>query len=172
MTCEICTKPGCPGPLECPFKHPLGCTCVHDDFHWDATDAAHPAWWRGQDQAVDTFVKIFTRWLDEPGKLAGEGGRYSLPGLNTLRDRVRTLAVNEGCLRADLAELQAENVRLAKRRDELLETIVRLTRETPYPDEAETSARQVGVLLAKLTTAERERDALRIERDELRQRAK
>jgi hypothetical protein len=44
----------------------------------------------------------------------------------------------------------------------------RSARETPYAEEIEGWQQQRGVMLARLATAERERDALRAERDALR----
>jgi hypothetical protein len=41
---------------------------------------------------------------------------------------------------------------LAIRIEELLQTIVKLTRETPYPEEVENAMRQVGVLTAEIGT--------------------
>lgn len=35
-----------------------------DDTIFDATDAAHPAWWRGHDHTADVFAKKVTMWLD------------------------------------------------------------------------------------------------------------
>jgi hypothetical protein len=34
-----------------------------DDPEWDATDAAHPAWWRGEDHASDNLLKKCLEWL-------------------------------------------------------------------------------------------------------------
>lgn len=55
-----------------------------DDPERDGTDAAHPAWWRGNDDGVAKACREVNRWLD------GEslGGHYGAPELTALRERV------------------------------------------------------------------------------------
>jgi seryl-tRNA synthetase len=70
-----------------------------------------------------------------------------------------------------LHAVEAERDALIVRRDELLASMVKLTRETPYPEEAGNAGvliAEVGTLRAQLATATRERDEARAERDELR----
>jgi hypothetical protein len=50
------------------------------------------------------------------------------------------------------ADLVAENEALKARQQELLATIVRLTNETPYPEEVKTALEQRGALLAEIGT--------------------
>ena len=40
------------------------CKCYSDNPFWDCTDAAHPAWWRGQEYGVKQAIKIFDDWLN------------------------------------------------------------------------------------------------------------
>lgn len=47
-----------------------------DDPQWDATDAAHPAWWRGNDHGVAAVVQIINDTLD--GKAPGTYGSAAL----------------------------------------------------------------------------------------------
>lgn len=51
----------------------------------DATDAAHPAWWRGNDAGVKSAALIVLSLLDgqEP-----KGGTFALPDLNEIRDKI------------------------------------------------------------------------------------
>ena len=39
---------------------------VPDYPELDGTDGAHPAWWRGHDNGVESVVQIIDRLLDEP----------------------------------------------------------------------------------------------------------
>lgn len=56
----------------------------------------------------------------------------------------------------ELANLVAENRKLQKRQQELLATIVRITNETPFVDEAADALKQRGVLLAEIGTLRRQ----------------
>lgn len=67
----------------------------------------------------------------------------------------------ESAWRATIATLTEERDALRARRDELLAAMVRITRETPYPEEAGNAGvllAEVGTLKARLSTALRERD--------------
>lgn len=37
-----------------------------DNPFWDCTDAAHPAWWRGNDSGCDMTIKMVNGWLNIP----------------------------------------------------------------------------------------------------------
>lgn len=51
----------------------------NDDPQWDGTDAAHPAWWRGNDRGVEAVVEIISGVLD--GKTPGTYGSEALTKL-------------------------------------------------------------------------------------------
>jgi hypothetical protein len=50
-----------------------------DDPQWDGTDAAHPAWWRGNDRGVEAVVQIVNGVLD--GQPPGMHGSEALTAL-------------------------------------------------------------------------------------------
>jgi hypothetical protein len=50
-----------------------------DNPDWDSTDAAHPAWWRGNDAGVEAVVKIVSGILD--GDKPGTHGSKTLTAL-------------------------------------------------------------------------------------------
>jgi hypothetical protein len=68
---------------------------LRDDPQWDATDAAHPAWWRGHDHTTAVFCHQATEILD--GK---EPGGVSQEPWETLRRRLWALREEVGRLRA------------------------------------------------------------------------
>ena len=37
-----------------------------DNKFWDCTDAAHPAWWRGEQYGALEGARALKRWLDDP----------------------------------------------------------------------------------------------------------
>lgn len=59
-----------------------------DDPLWDGTDAAHPAWWRGNDAGVLATVRIVNEILD--GKRSGPA-HYGSPELTYLHRRLLAL---------------------------------------------------------------------------------
>lgn len=59
-----------------------------DDPQWDATDAAHPAWWRGNDAGVRVLTDMIQRWVD--GQDDGHGVMGSAP-LQKLRTDIQSL---------------------------------------------------------------------------------
>lgn len=75
--------------------HPNGCSkCDCQTFRvsadqpqWDSTDAAHPAWWRGNDRGVEATVEALNRVLDE-----GKAGTFASPALEKLAQRVASLS--------------------------------------------------------------------------------
>jgi len=40
-------------------------TAVDNPF-WDCTDAAHPAWWRGEEYSIKMMIVLVNEWLDKP----------------------------------------------------------------------------------------------------------
>lgn len=59
-----------------------------DDSLWDGTDAAPPAWWRGNDAGVLAIVRIVNEILD--GKRSGPA-HYGSPELTDLHRRLLAL---------------------------------------------------------------------------------
>lgn len=60
-----------------------------DNPQWDGTDAAHPAWWRGNDRGCRFVTQLLTDALD--GKDDG-GGWMGYPPLEALRRRLLAIA--------------------------------------------------------------------------------
>jgi hypothetical protein len=60
-----------------------------DDPQWDGTDAAHPAWWRGNDRGCRFVTQRLTDALD--GKDDGAGW-IGYPPLEALRRRLLAIA--------------------------------------------------------------------------------
>lgn len=59
-----------------------------DDPQWDATDAVHPAWWRGHDFTAKEFARIVTGWLQSEG-LDDDGNMQ--PELQAIREQIKRL---------------------------------------------------------------------------------
>ena len=59
----------------------------------DATDFAHPAWWRGQDDGVFKSVSAFHSWLEEDYIKAGS---YQYRPMQEARDKIIAI-INENC---------------------------------------------------------------------------
>lgn len=57
---------------------------AQDDPEFDATDGAHPAWWRGHDHTSNVFCALVTKILD--GK--DDGGGFNHEPWHTLRRRL------------------------------------------------------------------------------------
>lgn len=113
--CEVC-PPGsnCPGPQ---FK------MIPDDDHFDGTDGAHPAWWRGYDAGCEGAGMDVERILSNPTRYMREAGEHVRPWARA-RITVATMAINDGCLRAELTE---RDVTIAELRRELAEAKRALT---------------------------------------------
>lgn len=96
-TCDVCPpEANCPGPE---FKH-----CPDDvRGHFDATDGAHPAWWRGYDRGFDDSARCLERTITDPVRDMRDCAERTRP-FTILRTKVATLAINDGCLRAELKE--------------------------------------------------------------------
>lgn len=59
-----------------------------DDPANDGTDFAHPAWWRGERNAVDMVAKSLLEILDNPTS----PGVFGHSGLEQIRQRIKKLA--------------------------------------------------------------------------------
>lgn len=75
-----------------------------DDPQWDATDGAHPAWWRGNDAGVASCAAIIKRLA------SGEDAGYG-----TSREPWEGARQSVLALRERVAALERENVELRKR---------------------------------------------------------
>lgn len=73
---------------DCPFCGPVYCAGHPDDDPcWDGTDAAQPAWWRGQDDGVRAVVTFVTEALDGHRR----SGTFGNPELEKLKQRLYAL---------------------------------------------------------------------------------
>lgn len=84
-----------PEAFACPMcgEGQEACRCGEGHWHpdnaaWDATDAAHPAWWRGQEHGVRSACRRMAQVLD--GQDDG-GGVISGRELEALRRRLLAL---------------------------------------------------------------------------------
>jgi hypothetical protein len=59
-----------------------------DDPELDATDGAHPAWWRGYIYGVAHTVDVVIAMINGT---APSGGKFSMPELNLLAERIASL---------------------------------------------------------------------------------
>jgi len=67
--CDICPpEKNCTGPTSDPA-----------DPHWDGTDGAHPAWWRGQAAGIETACREIDRILADPMRVLSSSGKASEP---------------------------------------------------------------------------------------------
>jgi len=67
-------------------------TLKKDDPEWDATDAAHPAWWRGCDYGVEKAAEAINNMMDafeSKNAEADPPSNFGSKELNLLRDRLR-----------------------------------------------------------------------------------
>jgi hypothetical protein len=65
---------------------------AYDDPSLDATDGAHPAWWRGSDAGVAGAVRIVNEALDGPLPLAGCVGGADLEAVRQRAAALRARA--------------------------------------------------------------------------------
>ena len=63
---------------------------IEDNPFWDGTDAAHPAYWRGQDDASAIWAVKLTEWLDGKDDMSGA---HHEPW-QTIRSRIYALVHN------------------------------------------------------------------------------
>lgn len=59
-----------------------------DDPEWDGTDAAHPAWWRGNDAGCEGTAMQLERHLDGPTAHCGD---YGSETMNRVAGRILAL---------------------------------------------------------------------------------
>lgn len=87
-----------------------------DDPQWDATDGAHPAWWRGEDYGVTEACRMILEVIN--GKPAGPG-RSSHELFQTTRERVAALRDELTEERATREKAEAEATHYRRERDRL-----------------------------------------------------
>jgi hypothetical protein len=106
--CDICPpEKNCTGPTSDPA-----------DPHWDGTDGAHPAWWRGQAAGIETACREIDRILADPMRVLSSSGKASEPWQST-RIKIASVAVNLGCVAADRDSKAQALEYVRQRRDEL-----------------------------------------------------
>jgi hypothetical protein len=66
------------------------CTCP-DDLEMDATDFAHPAWWRGADHGTSMTAKALLNHIKHMECGTSQKPNFSSPELNELFDRIEQL---------------------------------------------------------------------------------
>jgi chemotaxis regulatin CheY-phosphate phosphatase CheZ len=64
---------------------------IPDDPGRDATDAAHPAWWRGQDYGCEMTVAAINRVLDGLEQGRPHPGHFGSQALEALKRRLEQL---------------------------------------------------------------------------------
>lgn len=64
-------------------------TAVDNPF-WDATDGAHPAWWRGEEYGCKAMIRLFNEWLDKPLEELKDGGTH-YADVQALKERILEL---------------------------------------------------------------------------------
>lgn len=77
---------------------------LQDNPEWDATDAAHPAWWRGEEYGACQAARLITDVLS--GKDVGKGAMHPIPG--EMRDSVLALKKERDELKRQVEELIEE----------------------------------------------------------------
>jgi len=78
---------------------------LYDDPQWDATDAAHPAWWRGEKYSAYKVAELIANILS--GKDTGEGVMNE--PLETMRRSVMKLKVDRDYFKNKKNKLQERN---------------------------------------------------------------
>jgi hypothetical protein len=64
---------------------------IPDDPGRDGTDAAHPAWWRGQDYGCEMTVAVINRVLDSLEQGVPAPGHFAGAALEALKLRLEGL---------------------------------------------------------------------------------
>lgn len=80
----------------------------NDPIDFDATDGAHPAWWRGHHHGFDAAIREIEKVLSDPFRTLTNGGHATNAEWQALRFRIGMLALNFGCIVAELAELRGQ----------------------------------------------------------------
>jgi len=78
-----------------------------DDPQFDGTDGAHPAWWRGQRHGFEACMREIEKVIIDPFRTLTKGGQTQ-PEWQALRMRVAMMALNLGCVVAELAEARGQ----------------------------------------------------------------
>jgi hypothetical protein len=63
-----------------------------DNPHWDCTDGAHPAWWRGCDYGVESVIRTIRKAVAE--RRAGNYGSAALTEL--VREIIQLMEKTDG----------------------------------------------------------------------------
>jgi hypothetical protein len=61
----------------------------YDNPEYDATDFAHPAWFRGSDYSIKMMCRLIHEWIDNPKDRLG---LYSAHEINDAKSRVMKLS--------------------------------------------------------------------------------
>lgn len=64
---------------------------IPDNPDLDATDGAHPAWWRGEEYGARSVVREMLKVLTEPR----HNGKFSSSEMNELREKIWALRENQ-----------------------------------------------------------------------------
>jgi len=82
---------------NCSIKCKNNCqvNCLTDNPELDATDGAHPAWWRGCDYGCEIMVQNINKIIDalESGK--NFNGNFANRSLEDLKNRINKLYINK-----------------------------------------------------------------------------
>jgi hypothetical protein len=72
---------------------------VRDDPECDGTDAAHPAWWRGEHDGAMGVIRCVNEWLD--GKIGGTPSAVEMQRLKLRITSLRDAAISAGARQCD-----------------------------------------------------------------------
>lgn len=64
---------------------------IPDNPGLDATDGAHPAWWRGEEYGAKSVVREMLKAFTGPR----HDGKFSMPEMNELREKIWALRENQ-----------------------------------------------------------------------------
>lgn len=152
-TCEVCPpERKCPGP-----------TCAPDDPHWDGTEGAHPAWWRGNDRGFADACREVMKVLADPKKVLHECGVTAEPWAST-RVAVARAAISDAACRmskdAAIATFRAVYDLLGERTEQRDEAILNRREQARIHDETlrqERAASDAEILRLRSELAEARR---------------
>jgi len=66
-------------------------SCLADNPEFDATDGAHPAWWRGCDHGGEMTVKAINKIMDTLESGEDFAGCFGSESLENLKNRLKRL---------------------------------------------------------------------------------